>query len=43
MLSAIKTLMGTNGNLDFDAGGKFVVQKVYQFMLGSLLYLCAID
>jgi hypothetical protein len=37
----IKTLMGTNGHLDLDTGGKFVDQKVYLSMIGSLLYLCA--
>jgi hypothetical protein len=33
--------MGTNGHLDLDTGGKFVDQKVYQSMIGSLHYLCA--
>jgi hypothetical protein len=33
--------MGTNGHLDLDTGGKSVDQKVYQSMIGSLLYLCA--
>jgi hypothetical protein len=37
----IKTLMGTNGHLDLDLGGTSVDQKVYCFMIGSLLYLCA--
>jgi hypothetical protein len=37
----IKTPMGTNGHLDLDEGGKSVDQKVYQSMIGSLLYLCA--
>jgi hypothetical protein len=37
----IKTPMGTNGHLDLDTGGKFVDQKVYRWMIGSLLYLCA--
>jgi hypothetical protein len=36
-----KTPMGTNGHLDLDMGGKFVDQKVYRSMIGSLLYLCA--
>jgi hypothetical protein len=36
----IKTPMGTNGHLDLDTGGKSVDQKVYQSMIGSLLYLC---
>jgi hypothetical protein len=37
----IKTPIGTNGHLDLDTGGKSVDQKVYQTMIGSLLYLCA--
>jgi hypothetical protein len=37
----IKTPMGTNGHLDLDTGGKFVDQKIYRSMIGSLLYLCA--
>jgi hypothetical protein len=37
----IKTPMGTNGHLDLNTGGKFVDQKVYWSMIGSLLYLCA--
>jgi hypothetical protein len=37
----IKTPVGTNGHLDLDTGGKSVDQKVYQSMIGSLLYLCA--
>jgi hypothetical protein len=37
----IKTPMGINGLLDLDTRGKFVDQKVYQSMIGSLLYLCA--
>jgi hypothetical protein len=37
----IKTPMGANGHLDLDMGGKFVYQKVYRSMIGSLLYLCA--
>jgi hypothetical protein len=36
-----KTPLGTNGHLDLDTGGKSVDQKVYQSMIGSLLYLCA--
>jgi hypothetical protein len=35
----IKTLMGTNGHLDLDMGEKLVDQKVYRFIIGSLLYL----
>jgi hypothetical protein len=38
---AIKTPMGTNGHLDLYIGGKYVDQKVYRSMIGSLLYLCA--
>jgi hypothetical protein len=37
----IKTLMGTNGHLDLDMGGKSVDQKVYRYMIGYLIYLCA--
>jgi hypothetical protein len=37
----IKTPMGTNGHLDLDIDGKSVDQKVYRFMIGFLLYLCA--
>jgi hypothetical protein len=37
----IKTPMGTNGHLDLDTGSKYVDQKVYRPMIGSLLYLCA--
>ena len=37
----IMTLMGTNGHLDLDTGGKSVDQKVYRSMIDSLLYLCA--
>jgi hypothetical protein len=37
----IKTPMGTNEHLDLDIGGQSVDQKVYQSMIGSLLYLCA--
>jgi hypothetical protein len=37
----IKTPMGINSYLDLDMGGKSVDQKVYHFMIGSLLYLCA--
>jgi hypothetical protein len=29
----IKTLMGTNGHLDLDVGGKSVDQKVYRPMI----------
>jgi hypothetical protein len=37
----IKTPMGTNGHLDLDLGGTSVDQKVYHFIIGSLLYLYA--
>jgi hypothetical protein len=37
----IKTPMGTNGHLNLDLGGTSVDQKVYHFMIGSLIYLCA--
>ena len=36
-----KTPMGTDGHLDLNKGGKFVDQKAYWSMIGSLLYLCA--
>jgi hypothetical protein len=36
----IKTPMRTNGHLDLDIGGKYMHQKVYWTMIGSLLYLC---
>jgi hypothetical protein len=35
------TLMGTDGQLDLNAGGKSIDQKVYRSIIGSLLYLCA--
>jgi hypothetical protein len=37
----IKTLMSTNGHLDLDLVSTSIDQKVYCFMIGSLLYLCA--
>jgi hypothetical protein len=37
----IKIPLGTNGHLDLDLGGTSVDQKVYRFMIGSLLYLYA--
>jgi hypothetical protein len=37
----IMTPMGTNGHLDLNTGGKYIDQKVYRSMIGSLLYLCA--
>ena len=36
-----KTPMGTYGHVDLNKGGKSIDQKTYQFMIGSLLYLCA--
>jgi hypothetical protein len=36
-----KTLMGTDGHVDLNIGGKSVDQKAYRYMIGSLLYLCA--
>jgi hypothetical protein len=37
----IKTPMSTNDHLDLDLGGTLINQKVYRFMIGSLLYLWA--
>ena len=37
----ISTSMGTNGNLDSDASGNMVDQKLYWSMIGSLLYVTA--
>jgi hypothetical protein len=37
----IKTPMGTNNHIDLDLCGTSVDQKVYRYMIGSLLYLCA--
>jgi hypothetical protein len=37
----IKTPVGTNGHLDLDLGEISVDQKVYRYMIGFLLYLCA--
>jgi hypothetical protein len=41
----IKTPMPTNGHLDLDEGGKSVDQKLYRYMIGSLLYrsACRLD
>jgi hypothetical protein len=36
----LKTPMGTDGHLDLNTGA-FVDQKVYRYMIRSLLYLCA--
>ena len=38
---AISKPMGTNGNLDSDASGNMVDQKLYRSMIGSLLYVTA--
>jgi hypothetical protein len=38
---AISTPMGTNGNLDSDASGNMVNQKLYRSMIESLLYVTA--
>ena len=38
---AISTPMETNSNLDSDASGNMVDQKLYHFMIGSLLYVAA--
>jgi hypothetical protein len=35
----ISTPMGTNGNLDSNASGNMVDQKLYRSMIGSLLYV----
>ena len=36
---AISTQMGTNDNLDSDASGNMVDQKLYRSIIGSLLYV----
>jgi hypothetical protein len=38
----IKTPMPTNGHLDLNDEGKSIDTKVYRFMIGSLIYLCAL-
>ncbi|WVZ75441.1 hypothetical protein U9M48_023491 [Paspalum notatum var. saurae] len=38
---SIKTPMGTNGLLELDKGGQLVDQKLYHYMIGSLLYITA--
>ena len=38
---AIRTSMGTNGNLDSDTSGNMVDQKLYRSMIESLLYVTA--
>ena len=35
----ISTPMGTNGNLDSEASGNMVDQKLYRSMIESLLYV----
>jgi hypothetical protein len=37
----ISTPMETNGNLDSDVSGNMVDQKMYRFIIGSLLYVTA--
>ena len=37
----LHTPMETNGNLDSDASGNMVDQKLYRSMIGSLLYVIA--
>jgi hypothetical protein len=37
----ISTPMGTNGSLDCDTSDNMVEQKMYQSMIGSLLYVIA--
>jgi hypothetical protein len=37
----ISTPRGTNGNLDSDASGNMVDQKLYRSMIGSQLYVTA--
>ena len=39
---AISTPMGTNGNLDSDANGNMVDQKMYRSLIGSLLFVTAL-
>ena len=39
--NVISTPMGTNDNLDSDASGNMVDQKLYRSMIGSLLYVTA--
>ena len=39
--NTISTLMEKNGSLDSYASGNMVDQKMYRFMIGSLLYLTA--
>ena len=38
-IKAISTPMGTNNNLDSDTSDNMVDQKLYQSMIGSLLYV----
>jgi hypothetical protein len=40
-VKSIKILMGTNGHLDLDMDGRSIDQKVYRYIIGSLIYLCA--
>jgi hypothetical protein len=36
----VKILIGTDGHVDLNKGGKSIDQKAYRSMIGSLLYLC---
>jgi hypothetical protein len=38
---SIKTPIVTNRHLNLDLGGTLVDQKVYRFIIRSLVYLCA--
>jgi hypothetical protein len=38
-----KTPMGTDRHLGLNKGGKYVDQKAYRSMIGSLLYLVLVD
>jgi hypothetical protein len=38
-----KTKMASNGHLDLNEEGKLVDQKLYRSMIGSLMFLCALD
>jgi hypothetical protein len=40
-VNGAKTPMPTKVNLDLNPNGKYVDQKLYRSMIGSLLYLCA--
>jgi hypothetical protein len=38
-----KTPLGADGHLDLNKGGKFVNQKAYRSMIGSLLFFVLVD